>query len=95
MALYEVDNVMRQVNLGSDALEAFSADPAAFLEGRDLNAAERAALIAVDSEALYAMGGHPLLLLNFVQRTTSGDRGSALRAHIDAIKSLGTPDFAT
>ena len=95
MTLYEVDNVMRQVNLGTDALETFSADPAAYLEGRDLSAAEREALIPVDSAALYAMGGHPLLLLNFVQRTTSGDRGGALRAHIDAIKSLGNPDFAT
>jgi hypothetical protein len=95
VTLYQVDNVMRQVNLGSDALEAFSADPAAFLEGRDLSAAEREALATLDSAALYAMGGHPLLLLNFVQRTTSGDRGSALRAHIDAIQSLGVPDFAT
>jgi hypothetical protein len=95
VTLYEVDNVMRQVNLGSEALDAFGADPAAFLEGRDLSAAEREALITVDSAALYAMGGHPLLLLNFVQRTTSGDRGSALRAHIDAIKALGNPDFAT
>ncbi len=95
MSLYQVDGVMREINLGEDALEAFSADRAAFLEGRELTAAEREALIAVDSAAVYAMGGHPLLLLNFVQRTTSGDRGSALRAHIDAIKSLGTPDFAT
>ncbi len=95
MTLYEVDNVMRQVKLSDDALDAFGADPAAFLEGRDLSAAEREALIERNSAALYAMGGHPLLLMNFVQRTTSGDKGSALRAHIDAIKSLGAPDFAT
>jgi hypothetical protein len=95
VSLYQVDKIMREINLGADALEAFSADRAAYLEDRDLSAAERKALIKVDSAALYAMGGHPLLLLNFVQRTTPGDRGSALRAHIEAIQPLGVPDFAT
>ena len=95
MTLYQVDKAMREVNLGSDALQAFSANPAAFLEGRGLSAGERKALVERDSAALYAMGGHPLLLANFVQRTASGERGDALVAHIEAIQSLGIPDFAT
>ncbi len=95
MSLYQVDKIMREVNLESDALQAFSADRAAFLEGRDLSAAERESLLTGDSAALYAMGGHPLLLMSFVQRTTSGDRGGALRAHVGAIQSLGSPDFTT
>ncbi len=95
MSLYQVDKIMREVNLESDALQAFSADRAAFLDGRELSAAERKALVELVSAALYAMGGHPLLLMSFVQRTTSGDRGGALRAHVDAIQSLGSPDFAT
>jgi hypothetical protein len=95
VTLYQVDKAMREVNLGDDALRAFSADPIAFLEGRELSAAEQKALVEKDSAALYAMGGHPLLLANFVQRTASGERGSALAAHLEAIQSLGVPDFGT
>src|SRR5205823_5427042 len=46
MSRYQVDKVIREVAHDEAAQAAFLADPAAYLEGRDLTNEERAALLA-------------------------------------------------
>jgi 2,3-dihydroxyphenylpropionate 1,2-dioxygenase len=58
LALYEALYALRS---DRGATAAFLADPGAFADGYDIDAAARAALVALDEPALRGMGVHPLL----------------------------------
>jgi hypothetical protein len=96
MSRYEVDKVLREGIMSLDATRAFATDASAFLTGRDLTPAERAALIALDYPTLYAAGAHPFLLNLFAiglwPRAEFLDRQ---RAYTQALAGLGYPDFST
>jgi hypothetical protein len=82
MSRYMVNKVMWAVDRSADALSAFTADPAAYLdvwealaaepaspypEGGSLTTGERQALESRDFGALYAMGVNPFLLWQFAR----------------------------
>ena len=78
--------------------ERFLADPAAYLEGRDLTGEERAALLRHDYTTLYGLGAHPFLLWPFTARLAAaqGRTGrEVMREYMAAITPLGRPDYST
>ena len=83
MSLYQVQKLIRQVNRNPEARESFKADPTSFADGFDLTPEERAAVIAIDMGALYAMGVHALLLRPFtiLHGVSEPDYLTALREH--------------
>lgn len=96
MSRYEVDKVLRACIMSQTAVDAFVADPATYLAGRELTEVERKALIDLDYPALYAGGAHPFLLNLFAiglwPRAEFLDRQ---RAYTQALAGLGYPDFST
>jgi hypothetical protein len=96
MSLYALDKVMREVIQRADAHEAFSANAEAYLEGRDLSAGERSALVARDFQALYTLGAHPFLLVGFVAtQSPPPQRAAATAAYQKSLADLGYPDYST
>ena len=98
MSRYEVDKVLRAVAKRDDQRAAFLADPAAYLEGRDLTDAERDALLRHDYTTLYGLGAHPFLLWPFTAKLAGveGRRGGEImREYMAAITPLGRPDYST
>jgi hypothetical protein len=94
MSRYQVDKVMREVAHDEGAQAAFLADTAAYLDGRDLTAEERAAFLAGDYGALYRLGAHPFLLWAFT-RVALPNGGPSPGEYVATIAPHGTPDFAT
>ena len=81
MSKYMINKLMRCVEMTDLNVQAFVADPAAFITGwlhggagpdqptddRALTAAETAAFVARDYAALYALGASPYLLWHFTE----------------------------
>jgi Aromatic-ring-opening dioxygenase LigAB, LigA subunit len=65
MSLYALQKLIRDVNRKPDCREAYFQSAETFAAGYDLTAEERAALVGMNVEALYAMGVHGLLLRPF------------------------------
>ena len=98
MSRYQVAKVLRAVAKQAKEREAFVADPAAYLEGRDLTGEEREALLQRDYVTLYGLGAHPFLLWPFTARLAeeSGRTGrEVMREYMAAITPLGRPDYST
>ena len=97
MSRYQVDKALRQIAKDPGARESFLKDRDGFLEGRDLTAEERTAIIAVDYPRLYALGAHPFLLHSFVNAlgVLPRDRGEARLEYCKKIAPFGRPDYAT
>jgi hypothetical protein len=74
---------------------AFRADTEKFLEGRDLTAEEKRALIDVDYATLYRLGAHPFLLNGFTRLVWQGDRSALNAEYRIKIAPFGYPDFST
>jgi hypothetical protein len=94
MSRYQVDKVMRELIQDESAAAAFRADPAAYVANRDLDPAERAALIACDYRTLYGLGAHPFLLWGYVRAAQDANAPES-REYADALAPLGMPDFGT
>lgn len=87
MTKYMIDKFMRAVEMSDDAVRAYVADPAAFIEAwlrggggadavtddRILTAPERDAFARRDYEALYRLGAHPYLLWHFTEAVYEGE----------------------
>ena len=98
MSRYEVDKVLRAVAKQDEARGAFMADPAAYLEGRDLTGQEREALLQRDYKTLYGLGAHPFLLWPFTARLAEEDGRTGrevMPEYMAAITPLGRPDYTT
>jgi hypothetical protein len=65
MSLYALQKLIRDVNRKPACREAFFQSPETFAATYELAEPERAALVARDITALYAMGVHGLLLRPF------------------------------
>jgi Aromatic-ring-opening dioxygenase LigAB, LigA subunit len=92
---YTVNKAMREIALQRPAQMAFAADPAAFLQGRDLSAEEMQALKTIDYATLYKMGAHPMLIVQFVMTLRRGDVRELAKEWNEKIAPLGRPDFST
>jgi Aromatic-ring-opening dioxygenase LigAB, LigA subunit len=96
MSRYAVDKVMRCVIQQRPMKEALLADPATFLAGFELEPAELRALAERDFTALYAMGGHPFLLVTFIGSISPPDQRAAnMLAYQRSLADLGYPDYGT
>jgi hypothetical protein len=65
MSVYALQKLIRDVNRKPECREAFFAGPAAFANRYELTESERAALLTLDVQRLYALGVHALLLRPF------------------------------
>ncbi len=95
MSRYAVDKVMRETLMYPQRRETFLADPAAYLEGRDLTDEERTALSALDYATLYKLGAHPFLLFGWAVRAHKRELRSFVQEYKEAIKPYGYPDYGT
>lgn len=99
---------MRAVEMSDDAVRAYVADPAAFVEAwlagapgpdqrpddRVLTDAERAAFAARDYAALYALGAHPYLLWHFTEAVYLHETSwpELNERYREAVRPSGCPD---
>ena len=95
MSKYQVDKVMREVVMDGKVASAFKADTEKFLDGRDLTAEEKKALIDVDYATLYRLGAHPFLLNGFTRLVWKGDKAALNADYRKNIAPFGYPDFST
>ena len=72
MSHYAISRAMWEITRDRDLAERFRADPAAVLDGRDLDDQERKALGAHDLRALFELGVHPFVLYHFALRMAGG-----------------------
>jgi len=79
---YEIDKLMRHIEESDGAVQAYAADPAAYVaewerraaeartpppDGGVLTDEERAAFVSKDPIELYRLGAHPYLLWHFAE----------------------------
>ena len=103
MSRYAVDKLMRHVNVDPDALRAYVADPAGYVQKWEqsqvvvLSEAERAALATRDYGALYDLGAHPFLLWSFALAVWEHEvpKDELVAEYKARTAPLGYPDFAT
>jgi Aromatic-ring-opening dioxygenase LigAB, LigA subunit len=95
MSKYQVDKVMREVILDGKVARAFKADTEKLLQGHDLTAEEKKALIDVDYATLYRLGAHPFLLNGFTRLVWKGDKAALNAEYRKNIAPFGYPDFST
>jgi hypothetical protein len=98
MSRYQIDRVLKDVGTFEPHLKRYLEDPAGYLDGMDLEPAEREALAACDTASLWTLGAHPFILLSFV-RNIGIARGrppaEVIRDYKAAIRPLGRPDYAS
>ncbi len=94
MSRYFVDKVMRQVIIDEVGAKAFADNRESFLDGYELEEAERDALRDLDYKTLYAGGAHPFLLNSFLMRVWPGDRRALMGKLREDLAPLGYPDFS-
>jgi Aromatic-ring-opening dioxygenase LigAB, LigA subunit len=95
MSKYQVDKVMREVVMDGKVASAYRENTEKFLEGRELTAEEKKALIDVDYATLYRLGAHPFLLNGFTRLVWKGDKAALNAEYRKNIAPFGYPDFAT
>lgn len=95
MSRYETDKVLWDVYRDAAIARDFTADPHAFLDGRDLTAGERAALAARDVRALMAGGAHPFLVYNFALRLEGAFSIPFVVAYVRRLDGLTLGDITT
>jgi len=95
MSKYQVDKVMRDAIVDPKVASAFRADTEKFLDGRNLTAEEKKALIDLDYATLYRLGAHPFLLNGFTRLVWKGDKAALNAEYRKNIAPFGYPDFAT
>lgn len=105
MSRYLVNKVIWEVDRTDEALAAFKADPAGFLDawtgspvGGSLTREERQALETRDYGWLYAVGANPFLLWQFARSVSVPDEMAVeelIASFREAVAPHGYPDFHT
>lgn len=96
MSRYAANQTIREMLIVPGAIEAFEADPARFLQGRDLSDQERRALTERDFPALYAMGVHHFSLFQWARRLYHrAGVHDWMPGYFAALQGLGHPDLIT
>jgi len=95
---YAANQTIRELLTRDGALEAYLADPAAFLAGRDLTEAEYDALRRHDFAALYGQGVHHYSVYQWARRIYRAEGLAAPDwepAYFAALQPHGHPDLTT
>ncbi|HXG35349.1 MAG TPA: hypothetical protein VNL15_00095 [Dehalococcoidia bacterium] len=96
MSRYGVDKVCWHIAIDPSLGDKFLEDPKAFVEGYDLSAEERQALIQMDFVALYKMGANPFLLSQWAGQVLPERKNPDFRDwYAASLAPYGRPDFAT
>jgi Aromatic-ring-opening dioxygenase LigAB, LigA subunit len=95
MSRYATSRVMWEVTRDRELADRFRTDPAAVLEGRDLDDEERKALAAADIRALFELGVHPFVLYHFALRLAGGVSMAFLQDYVAQLQGLTVGDLET
>ena len=95
MSHYATSRAMWEMTRDRDLAEEFRADPAAVLDGRDLDVAERKALAAADLRALFELGIHPFVLYHFALRLAGGWSPQFMRDYLARLEGLTVGNLET
>jgi Aromatic-ring-opening dioxygenase LigAB, LigA subunit len=95
MSHYATSRVMWEVTRDRELADRFRTDPAAVLEGRDLDDEERKALAAADIRALFELGVHPFVLYHFALRLAGGVSMAFLQDYVAQLQGLTVGDLET
>lgn len=80
MSVYQVNKMLRDINLSSELIQRYQTAPKSIMQGYDLSAEERQAVAGWQVRQLYDMGVNPLLLLVY-----SLAQGKDLPAYVAAM----------
>ena len=80
MSLYQVNKLLRDVNMSADLTQRYSTEPETILAQYDLTTEEREAIKNWRVRKLYDMGANPLLLLVYSMAT-----GKNMKAYVSAM----------
>jgi hypothetical protein len=95
MSHYATSRVMWEITRDRDLAAEFRADPAAVLDGRDLDIGERKALAAADLPALFELGIHPFVLYHFALRLAGGWSPQFMRDYLARLEGLTVGNLET
>lgn len=95
MSRYTVNKVLFDVYSDHETAAAFTSDTDAFLQGRDLEPQERAALADRDVRGLMASGAHPFLIFNFAIQLNGGFSFEFCLDYVGKLQGLSVGDIAT
>jgi hypothetical protein len=81
MSLYQLQKLIYHVNRDTERRERYRQDAQQFVNGYDLADAEKAAVLNIDTRALYTMGVHSLLLrpVTLLNKVSNEDYAKALK----------------
>jgi protocatechuate 4,5-dioxygenase alpha chain len=95
MSHYATSRAMWEITRDRDLAERFRTDPAAVLDGRDLDDEERAALAAHDLRGLFGRGIHPFVLYHFALRLAGGWSVPFMQDYLARLEGLTVGDLET
>ena len=95
MSHYATSRVMWEITRDRELAERFRADPAAVLDGWDLDDAERKALAAQDVRALFERGIHPFVVYHFALRLAGGISMAFMQDYLAQLKGLTVGNLET
>ena len=81
MSLYQLQKLLYHVNRDAERRQRYRENPTDFVKHYELNDDEAAAVLKVDTRALYTLGVHSLLLRPFtlLNKVSNEDYGKALQ----------------
>ena len=77
MSLYQVNKLLRDVNLSNELAQRYQSEPETVLQNYDLTSEEQEAIRGWQVRKLYDMGANPLLLLVYSMATGKDMRSYA------------------
>jgi Aromatic-ring-opening dioxygenase LigAB, LigA subunit len=92
---YVTSRVMWEITRDRELADRFGDDPAAVLDGRDLDDAERKALATHDLRALFERGIHPFVLYHFALRLAGGWSIGFTQDYLARLEGLTVGDLET
>jgi len=95
MSKYALDKVLWQIARDPNLEHSFKTDREGFLAGRDLTAAEHAALIDFDVRAMFEGGAHPFMIYMSAQRMMGGWSFQFMKDYVAKIQGLKMVDIKT
>ena len=95
MSHYATSRVMWEITRDRELAERFRADPAAVLDGRELDDPERKALAAHDLRALFELGVHPFVLYHFALRLAGGWSMPFMQDYLAQLQGLPVGNLET
>jgi hypothetical protein len=95
MSHYATSRMMWEITCDRDLAEKFRTDPAAVLDGRDLDDQERKALAAHDLRGLFELSIHPFVLYHFALRLAGGWSPPFMQDYLAQLKGLTVGNLET